>query len=135
MGWVFTPLLSVADLKLTSALLHAGGGAYESNPVAAACLEQHGWHGLALYKAAGVVAFAGALCLLIRRSPKVAAGVVTFGCAVLLSLSPPTATTCSSIPIARTSKRAAQFVKSELIADMPADPGVGLSLDCWVSAR
>jgi hypothetical protein len=76
----------VADLQLTAALLTANSGAYESNPFAAACLEQYGWHGLAMYKAAGVVAFAGAVFLLVQRRPKVAAGVVTFGCAVLVAV-------------------------------------------------
>jgi hypothetical protein len=114
--------------------LRAGGGAYESNPVAAACLERHGWHGLALYKAAGVVAFAGTLVLLIRRSPKVAAGVVTFGCAVLVAV-----TTYSHNLLVDTHRENEEtggaFFQSELLADMPADPGMGLSVDCWVSAR
>jgi hypothetical protein len=85
-GLVTYALLSVVDFRFTSALLRANGGAYESNPVAAACLEQHGWRGLALYKAAGVVAFTGSLILLIRHRPKAGAGVVTFGCLVLLSV-------------------------------------------------
>jgi hypothetical protein len=85
-GFTVYALLSVADLKLTAALLDANPGAYESNPFAAACLEQHGWHGLALYKAAGVAAFAGAVFLLARRRPKVAAAVVTFGCSVLVAV-------------------------------------------------
>jgi hypothetical protein len=79
-------VLSVADLRLTAALLNVNPGAYESNPFAAACLERHGWNGLALYKAAGVAAFAGALFLLARRRPKVAAAVVTFGCIVLVAV-------------------------------------------------
>jgi uncharacterized protein DUF5658 len=79
-------LLSAVDLKLTAALLNANPGAYESNPFAAACLEQHGWQGLAVYKIAGVVAFAGALLLLLRHRPKVASAVVTFGCAVLVAV-------------------------------------------------
>jgi len=85
-GFGVYALLSALDLKLTAALLSANPGAYESNPFAAACLEQHGWHGLALYKSAGVLAFAGALFLLVRRRPKTAAAVVTFGCLVLLAV-------------------------------------------------
>ena len=50
-GLALYAVLSVADLGLTAALLRANGGAYESNPVAAACLERHGWNGLAAYKA------------------------------------------------------------------------------------
>lgn len=86
MGLGLYALLSVADFQLTSALLRANDGAYESNPVAAACLEQHGWDGLAVYKFAGVLVFAAALFLLIRHNPKAGAGVVTLGCVVLLSV-------------------------------------------------
>ena len=86
LGFAVYALLSALDLKLTAALLHANPGAYESNPFAAACLERHGWPGLAVYKIAGVLAFAGALLLLVRRRPKVASAVVTFGCAVLFAV-------------------------------------------------
>jgi hypothetical protein len=79
-------LLSAADWTLTFALLRAHPGAFESNPVAAACLERHGWGGLALYKAGGVLMFVGAVYLLARRRPVVAAGVVGVGCAALLSV-------------------------------------------------
>jgi hypothetical protein len=85
-GFAVYALLSILDLKLTAALLHANPGAYESNPFAAACLERHGWQGLAVYKAAGVVAYAGAIFLLVRRRPRTAAAVVTFGCLVLLAV-------------------------------------------------
>ena len=85
-GLALYVLLSVADLKLTASLLRANDEAFESNPVAAACLERYGWRGLAVYKAAGVVAFAGAVILLIRHRPKAGAGVVTFGCVALLSV-------------------------------------------------
>jgi hypothetical protein len=79
-------LLSAADWVLTYALLRLHPGAFESNPLAAACLERHGWGGLALYKAGGVLVFLGAVYLLARRRPAVAAGVVGVGCAVLLSV-------------------------------------------------
>jgi hypothetical protein len=85
-GFAAYALLSAVDLRLTAALLNANPGAYESNPFAAACLEQHGWQGLAVYKMAGVVAFAGALLLLVWHRPKVASAVVTFGCAVLVAV-------------------------------------------------
>ena len=85
-GLTLFAILSALDLLLTSALLRANVGAYESNPVAAACLEQHGWGGLALYKIGAVVAFAGAVFLLIRRRPKVGAVMVTLGCLILLSV-------------------------------------------------
>lgn len=77
-------LLSVADWVLTFALLRLHPGAFESNPVAAACLEQHGWPGLAVYKTGGVLMFVGAVYLLARRRPAVALGVVAVGCAALL---------------------------------------------------
>lgn len=78
--------LSVADLFLTHKLLTANGDAYESNPVAGVWLERYGWSGLAAFKAASVLVFAGALAIVVRRRPKVATGVVTLGCAVLVSV-------------------------------------------------
>lgn len=125
--------LSVADFKLTSALLRANGGAYESNPVAAACLEQHGWNGLAIYKTAGVLAFAGAMFLLIRHRPQVGAGVVTLGCAVLL-----TVTTYSQGLLADTHREYQEFgLTAEQIEMMndpwPADNNEGFSHGWLVS--
>jgi hypothetical protein len=79
-------LLSAADLLLTISLLKTSGEAYEANPAAAAFLERHGWGGLAAFKAGGVLMFFGAVFLLARRKPGVAAGVVTFGCGVLLAV-------------------------------------------------
>jgi hypothetical protein len=78
--------LSVADWLLTFALLNTNPQAFESNPLAAACLERHGWGGLAVFKAVGVLVFAAAVVLLVRRRPPVAAGVVALGCAVLLAV-------------------------------------------------
>ena len=69
-------LLSVADWMLTFALLRIHPGAVESNPLAAACLDLHGWRGLALYKLGGVLVFAAAAVLILRRRPAIAAGVV-----------------------------------------------------------
>jgi hypothetical protein len=79
-------LLSVADLSLTFVLLEANPGAYEANPVAGVWLEQHGWTGLAVFKAGMVGVFVGSVCLLARRRPPVGAGVVTLGCAILMSV-------------------------------------------------
>ena len=79
-------LLSATDWLLTFSLLRAYPTAIEANPLAAACLEQYGWNGLALYKFGGVVGFVGAVFLLARRRPSVAAGVVAVGCAVLLTV-------------------------------------------------
>jgi hypothetical protein len=49
-------------------------------------LEQHGWAGLAAFKAVMVGVFVGAVYLLARRRPQVGAAVVTLGCAVLVSV-------------------------------------------------
>jgi hypothetical protein len=118
-------LLNVADFGLTSALLRANDGAYESNPFAAACLEQHGWRGLAVYKAAGVVAFAGSLVLLIRHRPKAGAAVVTFGCVVLLFV-----TTYSHGLLKAAEREKAELSLTpqevEVIDLIPTEPGTGL---------
>jgi hypothetical protein len=79
-------LLSAADLLLTFTLLRLNVFAYEANPAAAACLERHGWSGLALFKLGGVLLFTGAVFLILRRRPGVAAAVVTFGCTALLAV-------------------------------------------------
>lgn len=79
-------ILSATDLLFTAALLQGNCEAYESNPVAAACLERHGLRGLALYKFGGVVVFLGSVALLARHRPKMAAALVTFGCSVILSV-------------------------------------------------
>jgi uncharacterized protein DUF5658 len=126
-GFAVYAFLSAVDLKLTAALLHANPGAYESNPFAAACLERHGWDGLAAYKIAGVVAFAGALCLLARRRPKAAAGVVTFGCAVLLAV-----TTYSHGLLVDSRRQSAEpelVAAEEMSVDTPQEPGIGMADD------
>ena len=76
--------LSVADWTLTYTLLETHPGASESNPVAAAFLEKHGWSGLAVFKALVVAVFAGAVVLILNRRPNVAAVVTTLGCAALV---------------------------------------------------
>jgi hypothetical protein len=86
MGLGLYALLSVTDWVMTFALLRLHPGAIEANPLAAACLERYGWNGLALYKFGGVLAFVGAVALLVRRRPVLATGVVALGCAVLLSV-------------------------------------------------
>ncbi|MDB5313591.1 MAG: hypothetical protein JWO38_7793 [Gemmataceae bacterium] len=76
--------LSVLDFVLTFALMQINGSAYESNPFAAACLEQHGWRGLAAFKAGGVLVFVASVALVSTRRPQVGAGIAALGCAVLL---------------------------------------------------
>lgn len=83
-GLALYALLSATDWLMTYTLLRLHPGAVEANPVAAACLSAYGWNGLAIFKAVGVLVFAVAVVLLVRRRPSAAAGVVTFGCAVLL---------------------------------------------------
>jgi hypothetical protein len=86
LGLALYALLSATDWLMTFALLRLHPGAVEANPLAAACLEQHGWNGLALYKVGGVLVFVGSVILLARRRPKVAVGVVALGCAALLTV-------------------------------------------------
>jgi hypothetical protein len=76
--------LSATDLFYTTTLLRVNPEAYEANPFAAACIEQHGFRGLAAFKAGGVIAFIGAVVLLLRRRPALGAGVVALGCGVLV---------------------------------------------------
>lgn len=83
-GLAFYAFLSVLDWLLTFALLRLHPGAVESNPLAAEWLSRFGWHGLALYKIAGVLVFFAAVVLILRRKPSVAAVVVTCGCATLV---------------------------------------------------
>ncbi|QJW92881.1 DUF5658 family protein [Frigoriglobus tundricola] len=86
MGLGLYALLSATDWMMTHALLKLHPDAVEANPIAAACLDLHGWDGLALFKVGGVLMFLGAVFLLVRRRPAVAAGVVAIGCSVLLSV-------------------------------------------------
>jgi uncharacterized membrane protein len=79
-------LLSATDWLMTFALLREHPDAIESNPLAAACLDLYGWTGLALYKLVGVFVLVGAVVLIARRRPPVAAGVIVLGCAVLLTV-------------------------------------------------
>ena len=79
--------LSAADFALTFSLIEGSRGeAFEANPIAAVWLEEHGWAGLAAFKAAGVLVFLGTIVLLVRRRPRVAAGLVALGCSVLIGV-------------------------------------------------
>jgi hypothetical protein len=77
-------LLSLADLALTWWLLSGSNGrVYEANPMARWLLEQHGWAGLATFKA-GIVLLVLALCAVVARSrPRAAGRALTLGCAAL----------------------------------------------------
>ncbi|HJZ57423.1 MAG TPA: DUF5658 family protein [Gemmataceae bacterium] len=135
LGVALYMLLSLADLVLTTALLRGNRAAYEANPLAAACLESHGWRGLAVYKAGGVAAFLGAIGLLTRRRPRVAAGVVTFGCLVMLGV------TGYSHRLIQESRREAQeqepvWWASQLPSRAAAsEPATDYPDECWLSVR
>lgn len=86
-GLGFYTALSAADFLLTHTLIEGSGGqAFEANPIAAVWLEEHGWAGLAAFKAAGVLVFLGTIALLVPRRPRVAAGLVALGCSVLIGV-------------------------------------------------
>jgi len=125
-------ILSVLDLGLTAALLRANEAAYESNPVAAAFLERHGWRGLAVYKAGGVVAFLGAMVLLLRHRPRLAASIVTVGCAVLLFV-----TSYSHYLLVHTHRQNVEYGLSpaQIEAQAGAHPDIGLPDVCWVQVE
>jgi hypothetical protein len=133
-GMTLFAILSALDLLLTFALLRADAGAYESNPVAAACLEQHGWSGLALYKVGAVAAFTGAVLLLIRRRPKVGAVMVTLGCLILLSV-----TSYSHRLLMDSHRENAQLDNTQGMVEQPvallSAPEVAPSDGGWISVR
>jgi len=79
--------LSVTDFVLTFSLLKLSDGlAYESNPIAAACLDRHGWFGLAAFKAALVLVFVGTVGYVMRRKKWVGVCLAVYGCAILTSV-------------------------------------------------
>lgn len=83
-GLGFYVALSVADFILTFALLKLSDGiAYESNPLAAACLDRHGWIGLAAFKAALVLVFVSTVGFVATRKKWVGAMLAIYGCSML----------------------------------------------------
>ncbi|HEX4609558.1 MAG TPA: DUF5658 family protein [Urbifossiella sp.] len=82
-GLVFYAGLSLTDFALTYVIVRTDVG-YESNPVADAWLHRHGWEGLAAFKALTALVFGASVGLIIRRRPRIAAGLVSLGCAALL---------------------------------------------------
>jgi hypothetical protein len=76
--------LSIADFVLTFALLELSDGyAYESNPIAAKFLDQHGWFGLAAFKTALVLVFVGTVGYVARRKKWVGVMLAAYGCTML----------------------------------------------------
>jgi hypothetical protein len=79
--------LSAVDFVFTFALIRLSDGmVYESNPIAAAFLDRHGWLGLAAFKLAGVLVFVVAVSMVMVRKRWVGAAVAAFGCGVLISV-------------------------------------------------
>jgi len=73
--------LSACDFTFTYLLVEGtGGDVYEANPVAAPWLADHGWLGLAAFKAAAVLVVIGTVVLIARRKPAVAAAVACAAC-------------------------------------------------------
>lgn len=81
--WLFL-VLSLSDFALTWFLLHQGGGAYESNPAAARCLERFGWSGLMAFKLATCAAFLAPIAVVARKNARTAERLLLFACCVLL---------------------------------------------------
>lgn len=82
-GLALYVVLSLTDLALTYLIVHRGIG-YESNPVAEAWLHDHGWEGLAVFKALSVAVFGATVVVLARHRPRTADALVVAGCAALL---------------------------------------------------
>jgi hypothetical protein len=77
-------LLSGADLGLTWWLLNRSGGrAYEANPLARWFLDQHGWLGMAAFKAGTVLLVLGLVIAIARTRPRAAGRILSLGCAAL----------------------------------------------------
>jgi uncharacterized protein DUF5658 len=80
-------LLSLADLALTWALIRDGlGSVYESNPVAAWCLQGYGWAGMAAFKALMVLASGGLSEVISRYRPRSGGRVLVLGCFLTASV-------------------------------------------------
>jgi hypothetical protein len=91
--------LSALDLALTLWLLaHFGGPVYETNPVAAWCLDEFGWLGLVAFKAAMVLFIFGLIAVVSAHRPRTGARVLSFGCAALLAVVGYSAGLCWAVP-------------------------------------
>jgi hypothetical protein len=79
--------LSLADLTMTWALIGDGlGSVYESNPVAAWCLQGYGWAGMAVFKAGMVLASGGLSEVISRYRPRTGGRVLVLGCIITASV-------------------------------------------------
>jgi hypothetical protein len=73
--------LSVCDFTFTYLLVEGSGGSvYEANPFASSWLADHGWLGLAAFKALAVLVVVGAVGLIVRKRPVLGAAVACAAC-------------------------------------------------------
>jgi hypothetical protein len=73
--------LSACDFVFTYLLVEGSGGAvYEANPVASSWLADHGWLGLAAFKAFAVLVVIGAVALIVQKKPAIGAAVACVAC-------------------------------------------------------
>jgi uncharacterized protein DUF5658 len=83
-GLLAFAILSIGDLAFTWLLLNEVHSsvcvAFESNPLAAACLEQYGWHGLFFYKIAAMTLFAITALFIATYQPRKARVITHLGC-------------------------------------------------------
>ena len=79
-------VLSLSDFVLTWLLLYRGGGAYESNPAAAWCLQRFGWTGLIAFKLGMCLAATLLIAAVSRSRPRAAGRILYFACASLLAV-------------------------------------------------
>src|SRR5690348_10873985 len=80
-------LLSLADLTMTWALIGDGlGSVYESNPVAAWCLQGYGWAGMAVFKAMMVLASGGLSEVVSWYRPRTGGRILVLACIITASV-------------------------------------------------
>ncbi len=78
--------LNLSDFALTWLLLRRSGGAYESNPAAAWCLQRFGWTGLIAFKLGMCLAATLLIVAVSRSRPRAAGRILYFACASLLAV-------------------------------------------------
>jgi hypothetical protein len=86
-GLLLFASLSLADLVLTRLLVGDGTGAlYEANPLAAWCLRQHGWPGMAAFKLATVLLAGACIVRIGRHRPRVAGRLLVLSCGAVTAV-------------------------------------------------
>jgi hypothetical protein len=80
-------VLSCLDFVLTFALIRLSDGmAYEANPIAALCLDELGWGGLAAFKLALVTVFVGTVGYVMVKRKWIGAVLAVYGCSMMLGV-------------------------------------------------